>query len=149
MAKRLVDQPLITLNGYEVGADVFNFSVGVGRRGAVDVTGLSDIFDNKLVPNIRNWAVKLDYFNNITGTSATPTGITTVLKTLFDSTASTGVTLSVRQTTNNRGVTNNEWTGQVQLDGEFQPIQGGVAEADKGSVTLIGLSSMTWYTCSS
>lgn len=149
MAKRLVDQPQITLNGYEIGADVFNFNVALGRRAPVDVTGLSNTFDEFLVPNLRNGGFKLDYFNNITGTSVSPTGITTVLKGVYDSTATTGVTLTIRQTTNLRGVTNNEWQAQVQIDGDFQPIMGGVAEADKGSVALKALSTISWFTCSS
>jgi hypothetical protein len=149
MAKHLVDQPQINLNGYEVGADVFNFSVFVGRRAPVDVTGLSNTYDEFLVPNLRGWGVKLDYFNNLTGTSVTPTGITTVLKGVFDSTATTGVTLTIRNTTGARSVSNNEWTGQVQLDGQFQGVQGGVAEADKGSVTFKGLGVLSWLTSSS
>lgn len=149
MAKRLFEQPSVTLNGYDVGADVFQAEVVLGRRGAVDVTGLSNTYDESLVPNLRNWGCRLSYFNNVTGTSATPTGITTVLKTLYDSTATTGVTLTIRRTTNARSVSNDEFTGQVQIDGDFQPMAGGVAEADKGSVSLKGLGTLSWLTSSS
>lgn len=149
MAKRLFEQPSVTLDGYDIGADVLSAELVTGRRGAVDVTGLSDTYDNYLVPNLRNWAVRLSYFNNVTGTSVTPTGITTVLRGIYNSTATTGVTLTWRMTTNNRGASNNEWSGQVQIDGEFQPTAGGVAEADKGSVTLKGLGTLSWLTSSS
>lgn len=149
MAKRLFEQPSVTLNGFDVGADVFQAEMITGRRGAVDVTGLSNTYDEFLVPNLRNWGVRLSYFNNVTGTSVTPTGITTVLKGLYDSTATTGVTFVLRMTTNNRGANNNEWTGQVQIDGDFNPTAGGVAEADKGSVSLKGLSTLSWLTSSS
>jgi hypothetical protein len=149
MAKRLLEQPSVTLDGYDVGADVPSLEIVVGRRAAVDVTGLSDTYDQFLVPNLRNWGVRLSYFNNITGTSVTPTGITTVLRGVFNSTNTTGVTLTIRQTTNIRGAGNNEWTGQVQIDGDFQPLAGGVAEADKGSVSFKGLGTLSWLTSSS
>lgn len=146
MAKHLFEQPDITLNGYTVGGDVMSAELVTGRRAPVDVTGLSDTYDNFLVPNLRNWAVRLNYFNNFTGTSAgtSGTGITNVLKTIYDSSATSGVTLTIRMTTGNRGVSNNEWSGQVQIDGEFQPWAGGLAEADKGSVSLKGLGTLTW-----
>jgi hypothetical protein len=149
MAKRLFEQPSITLNGFDVGADVFSAELVAGRRGAVDVTGLSNTYDEFLVPNLRNWGVRISYFNNVTGTSVSPTGITSVLKTVFDSTATTGVAFVLRMTTNNRSASNNEWSGQVQIDGEFQPTAGGVAEADKGSVSLKGLGTLSWLTSSS
>lgn len=149
MAKRLFEQCSITLNTYDISADVHGGEVLVGRRGAVDVTGLSDTFDNYLVPNLRRWAVRLNYFNNFAGTSDTPVGINTVLRGVFNSTATTGVTLTWRATTNNRSVTNPEWTGQVQIDGDFQATAGDVAEADRGSVTLKGLSTLSWLTSSS
>lgn len=149
MAKRLLEQPSITLNSYDVGADVPSLEIITGRRGAVDVTGLSDTYDQKLVPNIRNWAVRINYFNNVTGTSVTPTGITTVLQGIYLSSQTSGVTLTIRQTTGIRGVTNHEWSGQVQIDGSFQPMAGDVATADKGSVTLAGLGNLSWFTSSS
>ena len=149
MAKRLFEQASITLNSYDISADVYGMDIMVGRRGAVDVTGLSDTWDQLLVPNIRRWAVKMDYFNNFAGTSESPTGIATVLQGVLMSTATTGVTLTVRATTANRSVNNPEWTGQVQIDGDFSGMAGSVAEADKGSVTVKGLGTLSRYTSSS
>lgn len=149
MAKRLFEQASITLNAYDISADVYGMDIMVGRRGAVDVTGLSDTWDNLLVPNLRRWAVKLDYFNNFAGTSETPTGVATVLDDVLNSSATTGVTLLIRATTAIRSVNNPEWSGQVQIDGDFNAMAGSVAEADKGSVTLKGLGTLSRYTSSS
>lgn len=149
MAKRLFEQCSVTLNGIDVSADVNKLGVIVGRRPPVDVTGLSDTYDQYLVPNIRRWAVRMDYFNNFAGTSETPTGIATVLHGVFNSTATTGVALVIRSTTNSRSVNNPEWQGQVQIDGDFQETEGGVAEADKGSVSLKGLGTLSRFTSSS
>jgi hypothetical protein len=149
MAKRLFEQASITLNSYDISADVYGMDIMVGRRAPVDVTGLSDTYDQYLVPNIRRWAVKADYFNNFAGTSETPTGIATVLHGVFASTATTGVTLTIRATTAIRSVNNPEWTGQVQIDGDFSGMAGAVAEADKGSVTFKGLGTLSRYTSSS
>jgi hypothetical protein len=149
MPKHLVEQPTVTLNGIDVGADVYNAEILLGRRAPVDVTGLSDTYDQFLVPNIRKWGVRLQYFNNFSGTSETPTGIATVLRQVFNSTATTGVAFVYRSSTGNRGMNNPEWSGQVQLDGDFQALSGGVAEADKGSVTLKGLSTLSYLTSSS
>lgn len=149
MAKRLFEQASITLNSYDVSADVYGMDIMVGRRPAVDVTGLSDTWDQLLVPNLRRWAVKMDYFNNFAGTSETPTGIATVLDDVLGSTNTTGVALLIRATTANRSVLNPEWSGQVQIDGDFSAMAGSVAEADKGSVTFKGLGTLTRYTSSS
>lgn len=149
MAKRLFEQASVTLNTYDISADVHGLEMLTGRRPAVDVTGLSDTYDNYLVPNLRRWAVRLNYFNNFAGTSETPVGINTVLRGVFNSTATTGIAFVLRATTNARSVDNPEWTGQVQIDGDFQATAGDVAEADKGSVTLKGLGVLSWITSSS
>lgn len=149
MAKRLFEQPSITLNGLDVGADVYSAELLTSRRPAVDVTGLSNTYDEFLVPNLRGWSVRLNYFNNVTCSSASTVGITTVLRGVYQSTATTGVAFSLKMTTNNRSEQNNEWTGQVQIDGSFAPTAGDVATADKGSVTLKGLGVLSWLTSSS
>lgn len=115
----------------------------------MDVTGLSNTYDEFLSPNLRNWSVRLNYFNNITSSDASPVGITTVLRLVYQSTNTTGVAFVLRQTTNARSATNNEWSGQVQIDGSFSPIAGDVATADKGTVTLKGLNTLSWITSSS
>jgi hypothetical protein len=139
MPKHLFEQASVTLNGYDVSADISGAELMEGRRSPVDVTGLSDTFDSFLVPNLRRWSVKLPYFNNFDGTSVSPTGIHTVLKGVFNSTATSGVAFVLRATTNIRSISNPEWQGNVQLDGEFAAIAGNVAEADKGTVSLKGL----------
>jgi hypothetical protein len=149
MPKRLFEQCQVTLNGSDVSADVHQAEVLTGRRGPVDVTGLSDTWDTSLVPNLRRWAVRLGYFTNFDGTSVTPTGISVILQQVLSSTNTTGVAFVLRATTAARSVSNPEWSGQVQIDGDFQQTAGGVAEADKGSVSLKGLSTLTRATSTS
>lgn len=149
MPKRIFEQSPVTLNGHLVSCDIESLELMTGRREAVDVTGLCDTYDQFLTPNIRRWAVRLNYFVNYDASSSSATGIITALKGIFDSTASSGVTLTVRATTADRGATNPEWTGLVGIDGDFMPHAGAVAEAAKGSVTLKGMGNLTWYTCSS
>lgn len=149
MSKRLFEQASITLNAFDISADVYGGEFMTGRRSPVDVTGLSDTYDQYLVPNLRRWAVRLDYFNNFDGTSVSPTGINTVLRQVYNSSQSSGVTFTLKATTAIQGITNPTWTGQVQIDGDFQAIAGDVAEADKGSVTLKGLGNLSWFTSSS
>ncbi len=144
MPKHLFEQASITLNGQNISGDVSGAEFMLGRRGAVDVTGLSDTFDSYLVPNLRRWGVKLDFFNNFSSS-----GVYQILKGVFQSTQTSGVALVVRVTTNDRSSDNPEWTGQVQIDGDFAILAGGVAEADKGSVSLKGLSTLTFVTSSS
>ncbi len=149
MPKRLFEQASITLNGYDISADVHGLKLMLGRRNPVDVTGLADTFDQYLVPNLRRFGLALDFYNNFDGTSVSPVGINTVLRGLYNSTQSSGVALVVRSTTNARGVGNPEWQAQVQLDGDFPGMAGDVAEADKGSVNLKGLGNISWFTSSS
>ena len=144
MPKHLFEQASISLNGSDISGDVNAAEFMLGRRGAVDVTGLSDTYDAYLVPNLRRWGVKLDYFNNFSSS-----GVYQVLKAVFNSTQTSGVALIIRQTTNARTSDNPEWTGQVQIDGDFAILAGGVAEADKGSVSLKGLGTLSFVTSSS
>ena len=149
MAKRLFEQCSITLNTYDVSADVHTAEVVTGRRAPVDVTGLADTYDSYLVPNLRNWGIRLQYYNNFAGTSESPTGIATVLQQVYNSTNTTGVAIVFRATTAARSVNNPEWQGQVQIDGDFQQTAGGVAEADKGSVNFKGLGILVRATSTS
>lgn len=153
MAKRLFEQPYLTLtvggSTYDVSADVSNLEIITGRRAPVDVTGLSDTYDQYLVPNYRGFGIKLSYFNNMTGSSAATPGVTDVLRMIYQSTATTGVLLTVSATTAVASATNHKYSGYVQLDGDFAPMAGGIAEADKGSVSFKGLGNLTWQATSS
>ena len=149
MPKRLFEQPSITLAGFDPSADVHQLEIVSGRRAPVDVTGLSDTWDSFLVPNLRNWGVRMSFFNNFdassTGSSLVA-GINNVLNFLLSSTATTGVAFVLRSTTAVRSASNPEWSGQVQLDGEFVQTGGDVAEADRGTVALKGLGTLTRVT---
>lgn len=149
MPKRLFEQCDVTLNGDSISGDVHQLELLAGRRGAVDVTGLSDTWDDYLVPNLRRWSVRMSYFNNFDSSDGSPPGIYSVLKNVLDSTQTSGVAFLLRATTNARSVTNPEWSGQVQIDGDYQVTAGDVAEADRGSVTLKGLGALSFLTSSS
>lgn len=149
MAKRLFDQASVTLNGEDISADVYEAEIMAGRRAPVDVTGLADEWDQYLVPNLRKWGVRLSYYNNFATSDASPPGVNTILRTVLDSTATSGVAFVLRATTNNRSAANPEWAGQVQIDGDYHVTAGGVAEADKGAVALKGLGELSFYTSSS
>lgn len=150
MPKRIFEQAQVTLNGADIGADLESLELMAGRRNAVDVTGLSDTYEQFLSPNLRRWGVRVNYFNNFdTSSGGGAPGINSVLKGVFNSSQSSGVALTIRATTNIRSGTNPEWTGFVGIDGEFQLMAGSVAEADKGSVALKGLSALTFLTSSS
>lgn len=149
MPKRLFEQAQVTLNTYDVSGDVHGAELMAGRRPSVDVTGLSDTYDSFLSPNLRRWGCRLSYFNNFDGTSVSPTGIHTVLKSVFNSTATSGVAFVLRSTTNIRSVLNPEFTGQVQIDGDFQLTAGDVAAADQGTVSLKGLGVLSLLTSAS
>lgn len=146
---RLFEQAQITLGSSDdVSGDIHGVELLTGRRSPVDVTGLSDTFDQYLVPNLRNWSVRLDYFNSFSCSSAGNPGINKVLNVFLDSTGTSGLAFTLRATTNSRSETNPEWTGQVQIDGEFTQTAGDVAEADRGSVTLKGLGVLQVLTSS-
>ncbi len=123
-----------------------------GRRGMVDVTGLCSSYEEFLVPNLRHWGVRLNYFVNFdassSGSSLTA-GIITVLNTVYNSTLSSGVPIVIRASTGARSASNPEWSGLVGLDGDFQQHAGSVAEAEKGSVTLKGTGALSFLTSSS
>ena len=149
MPKRLFEQAQVTLNGYDIGADISGAELLGGRRAPVDVTGLSDTWDSFLVPNIRKWGVRLPFFNNFdvsSSGSSIVAGVNVVLKTVLNSTATSGVQFVLRATTGVRSAANPEWSGYVQLDGDYQITAGNVAEADQGTVMLKGLGALSFFT---
>lgn len=151
MPKRIFEQSQVTLNGFDVACDIESAELMIGRRSPVNVTGMCDTYEQFLAPNIRSWGCRLNYFINFdsSSTATSSGGIVAALKTVFDSTASSGVAFVVRATTGLRGPTNPEWSGQIGIDGEYAVHAGSVAEASKGSVTFKGLGTLSYYTCSS
>jgi hypothetical protein len=120
-----------------------------GKLPTVNVTGVCDEWEQHLSPNVRRWAVRLDFFNNFdassTGSSIVA-GIATILQTVLASTASTGVAFVMRKTTGTRSATNPEFSGYVGLDGDFLGMGGKMAEAEKGSVVLKGMGDLSRFT---
>lgn len=149
MPKKLIEPSIVTLNGHEIACDIENAELLWKKAAPVVVTGVCDTFVQRLQPNIKEWKVNLGYFKNTDSSGTSASGILTVLNGLFNSTASTGVTLVFRDTTGNRGPTNNEWSGLVGIDGDVAFHMGKVAEADRGTLPLIGMGNLTWFTCSS
>lgn len=151
MPKSIFEQAPVTLNGYEINCDVESVELMIGRRPVVDVTGACNTYDQSLSPNIRRWGVRLNYFINFDASSSGASlvaGSYVALKSVFDSTASSGVTFVMRPTTGVRSATNPDWSGLVQIDGDFPVMGGGVGEAVKGSVTLKGMGNLSFFTSS-
>lgn len=149
MGKRLYLPSTVTINGHEVACDVEELEILTGKRPTREVTGQCDTFEQHLTPYMRKWGVRLNGFINYDASSSSATGISLVLKGIYDSTATTGVTFVCRHTTGARGVDNHEWSGLVGLESDFSPHGGKIAEEEKFSVTLKGMGNLTWYTCSS
>ncbi len=152
MSKRIFEQCPVTLNGYDISCDVEGGELMLGRREAVQVTGLCSTYEENLMPNIRRWGCKLNYFINYDASSSAGSlvaGSVTALKTVFDSTSSTGVLLTIRATTGNQGPTNPQWSGLVGIDGDFGVLVGSVGQASKSSVSLKGMGVLSYLTSSS
>jgi hypothetical protein len=150
MPKHIFEQSPVTLNGFDVACDIESAELMIGRRPAVDVTGLCDTYEQFLSPNIRRWGCRLNYFVNFdsSSTSSSSGGIYVALKSVFDSTASSGVSFVIRASTGTRSASNPEWSGLVGIDGDFAVHAGAIAEAAKGSVTLKGMGTLSFYTSS-
>jgi hypothetical protein len=151
MPKHLFEQPQITLNGYDVAADVHQLELMTGRRSPVDVTGLSDTHDQFLVPFLRRAAVRMSFFNNFDASSSGSSivaGINVALNSLLNSSGTSGVAFVLRSSTGARSASNPEWQGSVQIDGDFVQTGGDVAEADRGTVALKVLGQLSRLTSS-
>lgn len=151
MPKRIFEQTPVTLNSFDVACDIEKLELMTGRVPVVPVTGLCDTYEQNLSPNIRRWGVRIDYFINYdtSSTSSSSGGIIVALKSVFDSTASSGVPLVIRASTGIRSASNPEWSGYVAIDGDYAQHAGSVAEAEKGSVTLKGMGTLSFLTSSS
>lgn len=151
MPKRLFEQAPITLNGYDISCDIEGGELMLGRRESVAVTGLCTTYEENLMPNLRRWGVRLNGFINYDASSSgssTVAGSYIALKSVFDSTASSGVTFVLRSSTGVRSASNPEWSGLVGLDGDFAALAGNVAEASKFSVNLKGMGDLSFLTSS-
>lgn len=148
MPKHIFDQPVITLNGDDIGTYVDSAEVMLRRRPTVEVTGLSDTFEQHLTPNLRGWSVRLNYFQayDASSSSGTAGGIYTVLQQVYESTSNSGVAFVLRPSSDARGAENPDWSGYVGADGDFSIAAGAVAEANKGSITFKGLGTLSFIT---
>lgn len=148
MPKHIFDQPVITLNSYDIGTYVDSAEVLIGRRPTVEVTGLADSYEQHLTPNLRRWSVRLNYFQAYDATSSGGSigGIYNALKTVYDSTSNNGVSFVLRPSSSTRSATNPDWSGNVGIDGDFALAAGAVAEANKGSISLKGLGTLSFIT---
>lgn len=152
MPKRLFEQAPVTLNGFDISCDIKGAELMVGKRESVMVTGLCTTYEEFLIPNLRRWGVRLNGFINYDASSSgssTVAGSYIALKSVFDSTASSGVTFVMRASTGARSATNPEWSGLVGLDGDFPVLAGSVAEAAEFSVNLKGTGTLSFITSSS
>lgn len=148
MPKHIFDQPVITLNTYDISTWVDSAEFLIGKRPTVDVTGLGDTYDQNLSPNLRRWSVRLNYFQGYDATSSGGNigGIYNVLKSVYDSTANSGVAFVLRPSSSTRSATNPDWSGNVGIDSDFSIAAGAVAEANRGSITLKGLGTLSFIT---
>ena len=143
MAKMVLNNPTITLNSIDI-SDNFESAEVTAADGTVTITAFGDTYEQRLRKLIRNWSARLNFLQDYSTAEVFGT-----LNTIFSSTLSSGHTLTIRPSTAIRGAGNPDLTGLVAVDGDWGLLGGSVGEANKGSVALNGMGTLSILTSSS
>lgn len=144
MPKLVIEDAWITLNSVDISNRVKKITLMTNKRAAREVTAMGDTWEDRLHVNIRGWKMSMDLYNDFSTGS-----VYAALKSILDSTASSGVPVIVRPTTNARTTGNPEWQGSVLLDGDFGQLDASVGEENMTSPGFLGVGALSFLTSSS
>jgi len=143
MAKMVLSNPSLTLDGIAVATNCDAVEL-VAADGTVVITAFGDTYEQRLRKQIRNWSVRLNYFTEYSAGS----NLYLALKNMFEGSTTAGLQLVLRPTTAIRSGGNPDFSGAVAFEGDWGLLNGAVGEANKGTVTLVGLGTLTVNTAS-
>lgn len=144
MPKHVIEDAWVTLAGVDLSTRVRRVTLMVRKRSPANVTGMTNDWEESVVVDIRSWRANIEFYQDYSTGS-----VYTTLKSIMDSTASSGVAFIVRPTTAARTTGNPEWQGYVGLDGDAGLLDAEVGGVNMSSPALIGLGALSFFTSSS
>lgn len=144
MPKQVIENAWVTLGGTDVSTRVKKVTILRSKRSPQQVTAMQETDEDFLPVNIRGWKVSLEFYQDFAAGS-----VYTALKAANASTASSGVLMVIRPTTEARTTGNPEMQGYVLIDGDFAIIDGSVGDVLMTTPSFQGKGALSEFTSSS
>lgn len=141
MPRHVITNATVSINGTALTARVKKVTIRTAKRPPANVNAMTDGWDENILVDIKSWKASFDLYQDYTTGS-----VWSVLKGVFDSTASSGVQIIVRPTTGTRSSDNPDWQGNVLLDGEFPQIDGEHGGINMQPVNFLGTGALSFLT---
>lgn len=144
MPKQVIENAWVTLASSDVSTRVKKVTITRSKRSPQQVTAMQETDEDYLPVNIRGWKVALEFYQDFAAGS-----VYAALKAAVASTASSGVLITVRPTTEARTTGNPELTGYVLIDGDFAILDGAVGDVLMTQPSFQGKGALSELTSSS
>ncbi len=144
MPRHVIEDAQVTLNGSVLSGRVKKLTIRTGKRPPANVTAMTDGWEESILVDVKNWKASFEFYQDYSTGS-----VYSVMKGIFDSTASTGVALIVRPTTGARTSDNPEWQGNLLLDGDFPQIDAEFGGVNMAPANFVGTGTLSFLTSSS
>ena len=144
MPKQIIENAWVTLGGSDLSTRVKKVTIMRSRRSPQQVTAMQETDEDFLPVNIRGWKVSLEFYQDYVASS-----VYAALKACVASTASSGVLMVIRPSTEIRTTGNPEFQGYVLIDGDYALLDGSVGDVLMTSPSFQGKGALSEYTSSS
>lgn len=144
MPKQVIENAWVTLGGTDVSTRVKKVTIMRSKRANQQVTAMQEEDEDYLPVNIRGFKVALEFYQDFAAGS-----VYTALKAAVESTASSGILMTIRPTTESRTTGNPEFQGYVLIDGDYALVDGSVGDVLMTSPNFQGKGALSEFTSSS
>lgn len=144
MPKQVIENAWVTLGGSDLSTRVKKVTILRSKRTNQQVTAMTEEDEDFLPVNIRGWKVSLEFYQDFASGSVYET-----LKAAVESTASSGVAITIRPTTEARTTGNPEFQGYVLIEGDYALVDGSVGDVLMSSPSFQGKGALSEFTSSS
>lgn len=144
MPKQVIENAWVTIAGSDLSTRVKKVTITRSKRSPQQTTAMQETDEDFLPVNIRGWKVAFDLYQDFASGS-----VYACLKSAAASTASSGLLITIRATTEARTTGNPELTGYGLIDGDFAIVDGSVGDVLMTSPTFQGKGALSEYTSSS
>lgn len=151
MPKHVITDAQVTLNGVVLSDRVKKVTILVKERPPQLATAMTDSWEDRVKVDIRDWKVNFEFYQDYSSGYTTSGSLYDVLEAIFDSTATAGVAMIVRPTTEIRSPSNPEFQGNLISDGsEITYMKADdVGDLNMTPLTMVGKGALSTLTSSS
>lgn len=117
MAKHVITDARVTLNGVDLSNRVKKVTILVKERAPALATAMGDSWEDRVKVPIRDWKVNFEFFQDYSSAYSTSGSLFDVLEGIFESTATAGIAMLVKPTTEIQSPSNPTFSGNIIPDG--------------------------------